>query len=130
MVLWSSHLTAFDDFGNGLKMLFTKSGGSFSPLCMFWTKSTMTYFPSSPRHCINSIAIWSPPVALFLGIFSIKSRISLSSMVASRIVAFSFLWFRVLVLSSSNGSPIYSNHLFSISSGSVSSSPSLFWTRA
>ena len=22
MVLWSSHLTAFDDFGNGMKMLF------------------------------------------------------------------------------------------------------------
>ena len=26
MVMWSSHLTAFDDFGNGMKMLFTKSG--------------------------------------------------------------------------------------------------------
>ena len=34
----------------------------------------------------------------------------------------------VLVLSSSDRSAMYSNHLSSISSGSVSSSPSLFWT--
>ena len=46
----------------------------------------------------------------------------------SIIFAFSFLGFSLLVLSSSNRSLIYPNHLFSISSGSVSSYPSLFWT--
>ena len=56
----------------------------------------MTCFPSSPKHCINSIGISSQQF-FFLRIFSIMSHISLSI-----IVAFSFLGFRVLVLSSSN----------------------------
>ena len=52
MVLWSFYLTAFDDFGNGMKMLLKKQGGIPSSLDI---KSTMTCFPSSPIHTYGII---------------------------------------------------------------------------